>query len=331
MLNTTTVTKLREMKLSMMAEAFQSQLKDSAFHGMSFEERFGLIVDQEWSARKSNRLKDLIKKAGFDEPGACIENIDYYPDRKLDREKIIGLSTCNYIREHQNILLLGATGCGKTYIACALGIAAARNFFRVKYVRLQDLLTDLKIARAGNTFPKAVLQYKKPALLIIDEWMRYPLSEMESRDVLEIADSFSEAVLGKGKFTACLRILWNHIGVTESDDNHNQRAKDHGYRCACHTGVGQELLAWVNETAPADHAAEGNRPNVHGIELTLKRTAIIVLRFVTHFRFTHLPASIVSHIISLINGLQFFECIDLYDILVKAGANFYMIVFLSID
>ena len=154
MLNTTTVTKLREMKLSMMAEAFQSQLKDSAFHGMSFEERFGLIVDQEWSARKSNRLKDLIKKAGFDEPGACIENIDYYPDRKLDRERILALSTCNYIREHQNILLLGATGCGKTYIACALGIAAARNFFKVKYVRLQDLLTDLKIARAGNTFQK---------------------------------------------------------------------------------------------------------------------------------------------------------------------------------
>ena len=189
MLNTTTVTKLREMKLSMMAEAFQSQLKDSAFQGMSFEERFGLIVDQEWSTRKSNRLKDLIKKAGFDEPGACIENIDYYPDRKLDRERIIGLSTCNYIREHQNILLLGATGCGKTYIACALGIAAARNFFRVKYVRLQDLLTDLQIARAGNTFPKAMQQYKKPALLIIDEWMRYPLSELESRDVLEIADA----------------------------------------------------------------------------------------------------------------------------------------------
>ena len=129
MLNTTTVTKLREMKLSMMAEAFQSQLKDSAFHAMSFEERFGLIVDQEWSARKSNRLKDLIKKAGFDEPGACIENIDYYPDRKLDREKIIGLSTCNYIREHQNILLLGATGCGKTYMPVLWALPLQETFF----------------------------------------------------------------------------------------------------------------------------------------------------------------------------------------------------------
>ena len=156
MLNTTTVTKLREMKLSMMAEAFQQQLKESSFQNLSFEERFGLIVDQEWAARKSNRLKDLIKKAGFDQPGACIENIDYFPDRKLDRELITKLSTCNYIRDHHNILLLGATGCGKTYLACALGISAARNFFKVKYVRLQDLLTDLQIARAGNTFPKAM-------------------------------------------------------------------------------------------------------------------------------------------------------------------------------
>ena len=73
MLNTTTVTKLREMKLSAMAEAFQNQLTDPSFQGMRFEDRFGLIVDQEWSTRKSNRLKDIIKKAGFVEPGACIE------------------------------------------------------------------------------------------------------------------------------------------------------------------------------------------------------------------------------------------------------------------
>ena len=189
MLNTATVTKLREMKLSMMAEAFQTQLKDPAFQSLCFEERFGLIVDQEWSTRKNNRLKDLIKKAELYEPGACLENIDYYPDRKLDRELITALSTGNYIREHHNVLLLGATGCGKTYIACALGNAAARNFFQVKYVRLQDLLTDLKIAKAGNTYLKAIQKYNKPALLIIDEWMRYPLSETESRDVLEIADA----------------------------------------------------------------------------------------------------------------------------------------------
>lgn len=189
MLNTSTVTKLHEMKLGTMASAFQAQLKDPAFQTMSFEDRFGLMVDQEWSTRKSNRLEKLIKSAGFYEPGACVENIDYFPDRKLDREIITRLSTCNYIAEHHNILLLGATGCGKTYLACALGIAAARNFYKVKYVRLQDLLTELAIARAGNTFPKVMQQYKKPALLIIDEWMRYPLSETESRDVLEIADA----------------------------------------------------------------------------------------------------------------------------------------------
>ena len=169
MLNTTTVTKLREMKLSAMAKAFQSQLTDPSFQAMSFEDRFGLMVDQEWSNRKSNQLKRLMKRAGFSIPGACMENIQYVPERKLDKEQLISFSTNNYIREHHNIMLLGPTGGGKTYIGCALGVAAVREFFKVKYTRLPELLTELKIARASNTFQKVVDQYKKPALLILDE------------------------------------------------------------------------------------------------------------------------------------------------------------------
>lgn len=189
MLNTTTISRLREMKMSSMASAFQMQLNDPSFQTMSFEDRFGLIVDREWDARKTNQLNRLIKSATFSNPGASIENIDYLPDRNLDRELIAKLSTCNYITEHHHILLLGATGCGKTYMACALGMAAVRNFYRVKYVRLQDILFDLVAARQSNSYPKTLKQYEKPALLIIDEWMRYPLTDIESRCVQDIVDT----------------------------------------------------------------------------------------------------------------------------------------------
>ena len=189
MLTETTVTKLQEMHLSTMAKAFKEQMTDPAMSELSFEDRFGLIVDQEWTNRKNNHLKRLIQKAGFAESGACVEDIDYSGDRNLDKAQITRLATCNYLIEHNNILLLGATGSGKTYLACALGMAAARNFFSVKYVRLPELLTDLAIARVNGTYRKVVQQYAKPVLLIVDEWLLYSLKESEARDLLEIADA----------------------------------------------------------------------------------------------------------------------------------------------
>ena len=171
MLTETTVTKLQEVHLSTMAKAFKEQMTDPAMSELSFEDRFGLIVDQEWTNRKNNHLKRLIQKAGFAESGACVEDIDYSGDRNLDKAQITRLATCNYLIEHNNILLLGATGSGKTYLACALGMAAARNFFSVKYVRLPELLTDLAIARVNGTYRKVVQQYAKPVLLIVDEWL----------------------------------------------------------------------------------------------------------------------------------------------------------------
>ena len=98
-----------------------------------------------------------------------MEDIEYHADRNLDKAQITRLATCNYIAEHNNILLLGATGSGKTYLACALGMAAARNFYTVKYIRLPVLLTELAIARGNGTFRKVIQQYKKPSLLILDE------------------------------------------------------------------------------------------------------------------------------------------------------------------
>jgi len=189
MLTENTVTKLHEIRLGVMAEYFRQQLLDPAMNAMAFEERFGLLVDVEWAARKSNRLKRLIKNAGYAISGACVEDIAYHADRKLDKTQISQLAGCSYIYENHNVIIMGATGVGKTYLACALGIAANRNFFAVKYVRLPDLLSDLAIARVNNIYPKIIKQYTQAKLLILDEWLLFPLKQEEGRDLLEIIEA----------------------------------------------------------------------------------------------------------------------------------------------
>lgn len=189
MLNENTSNKLNEMKLSVMAQSFREQAMDNNFTSMSFEERFGLLVDAEWTTRKNNRLSRLIRNADFTFHDACIEDIEYHPDRNLDRAQITRLSTCNYIQEYHNIIILGATGSGKTYISNAFGMTASRNFYTVKYVRIPDLLGELAVARGEGTYRRVIKQYKQVKLLILDEWLLFPLKESEARDLLEIVEA----------------------------------------------------------------------------------------------------------------------------------------------
>ena len=188
MLANMTVEKLREMRLSIMAGAFNDQLVDPAMSELSFEDRFGLIVDSEWATRKSNSLTRLIRAAGYAFPDACVEDIEYHADRELDKALITRLSTCNYIKEHHNVIILGATGSGKTYLANALGMTACRSFYTVRYTRLPDLLGELAIARAEGRYRNVLKAYKSVSLLILDEWLLYPLKDSEARDLLEIAE-----------------------------------------------------------------------------------------------------------------------------------------------
>jgi len=199
MLDNNTVCKLCDMKMGVMAKSFQRQLEDRAFLELSFEERVGLMVDAEWTSRKNNRMTKLIQGAGFSMPEACVEDIKYHSDRELDKALITRLSTCNYVDECHNVIILGATGGGKSYIANALGVAAARNFKTVRYIRLPDLLGELAIARAEGTYRKALKQFKQVKLLILDEWLLYDLREPEARDLLEIA----EARYGKASTIFC--------------------------------------------------------------------------------------------------------------------------------
>ncbi|UOQ84624.1 IS21-like element helper ATPase IstB [Gracilibacillus salinarum] len=190
MMNKDTRQKLTEMNLKGMIESYDLQgSKD--FDDMSFDQRFQLLVDNEYSRRQSNRLQRLIRQAKFIEPQACVEEIEFHEDRKIDKHLILELFTCNYIKEGRNVILMGATGSGKSYISNALGIAACRNFFHVKYIRLPELIDELVVAKtmADGSLRKILNKYKKVDLLIIDEWLLVNLSEDQSTILLEIIEN----------------------------------------------------------------------------------------------------------------------------------------------
>ena len=191
MVNEATISRLYEMRLSVMAASYRQQMDDNGLQKLSFDERFGLLVDTEWTTRKNNHLKRLIRSADFPLSGACIEDIEYRADRKLDREQITNLATCSYITDKRNIIILGATGAGKTYLACALGMSACRHFHLVKYIRLPELLDELTVAKGEGIFQKVIKGYKKIDLLILDEWLLCPLTDSERRDLLEIVEARS--------------------------------------------------------------------------------------------------------------------------------------------
>ena len=186
MTNESTMNKLMEMRLTAMADAFRLQKDDSSMKDVPFEDRFGMLVDIEYPSRKNNRLKRLIRKAELEQPDASIAAIDYRSGRKLNKDLIERLASCEHITEFRNIFITGATGCGKTYMACAFGMEACKKYYTVQYVRLPDLLLDLQAARDAGNFPTVLKKYTKPVLLIIDEWLFLPLSEAEARNLFEL-------------------------------------------------------------------------------------------------------------------------------------------------
>ena len=192
MIRQSTIDKLHDMRLSAMSDAFECQCKDpDTYQGLSFEDRFGMLVDKEWDKRKSTKLQKLIRSAEFRYPNACMEDIEYHPDRNLDKGQMLEFSTCRYISDDHHIILKGASGNGKTYIACALGIAACRNFIKVRYVRLPDLLNELAVAHGDGTLKKVIKAYQKIDLLILDEFLLSPVSTEQTRELLEIIEARS--------------------------------------------------------------------------------------------------------------------------------------------
>jgi DNA replication protein DnaC len=189
MIDQPTVIKLKEMRLKAMADAFENQLSDKSYDHLSFEERMGILVDCEWSRRRSNKLQRLIQTANFRYPNACVEAIEYHLDRRLNKSQILRLSTCSFVREGHHVILKGATGCGKSFLACALGIAACRQFMSVKYIQLSELLDEVAIAKGEGTLDKLKRRYLKIDLLIIDEWLLLPLSASQSILLFDVIET----------------------------------------------------------------------------------------------------------------------------------------------
>lgn len=191
MRNEETLRKLMNMKLSGMAEAYARQTEDTTFNELSFDQRLELIVDYEYSKRRSNRIARLRKQACFVNPEAAIEDIEYHPDRHLDKELILELATGTYIQNKRNIILMGASGNGKTWLANAFGMHACRNFYKVRYTRLPDLLDEFVVAktRADGSYRKLLKKYKSYAVLIIDDWLLTKPNEEQVRLIFEIIES----------------------------------------------------------------------------------------------------------------------------------------------
>ena len=182
-----TMDKLFEMRMTAMARAYRDVEDAPGAADMDFDELLAMIVDAEWDARRVNRRMRLLRQASFSAPDANIADIRYDPDRKLDRDRIVGLAGCDWIRNARNVVVTGATGAGKTWIGCALGVAACNAFFSVRYVRLPEMLDDLCV-RKDEEWAKSKKKYVKCDLLIIDDWMLEPLKEGEAREVLEIVE-----------------------------------------------------------------------------------------------------------------------------------------------
>lgn len=185
MLNNQTVEKLRDLKLKVMANMLSNP--DNSQKELSFEERLGIMVENEWISKKNSRIKRLINNASLG-LNACIEDIDYTTDRKLDKKVIQQLATCSFIEQKLNIVMSGKTGTGKTYVSCALGNSACRHGYTVKYYRIPELLLEIQDAKAENQYSKFMKSIQNIKLLILDDIGLNSYTLEESRDILEIAE-----------------------------------------------------------------------------------------------------------------------------------------------
>ncbi|MCL1919400.1 MAG: ATP-binding protein [Peptococcaceae bacterium] len=184
MLNENTRVKLRKMALSQMDEEYERQLRDEVALNLSFDERFGMIIDSEYARRNNNRLKRLIKSAGFSDTTACVENISYDIERKLNASLIQTLASCTFIEDKRNLCILGPTGAGKSFLATAFGIAACRKSFTVKYTGLQDMLIELAAAKMAGIFNKTLAVYNTVKLLILDDWLMFDIMDDGEASIL---------------------------------------------------------------------------------------------------------------------------------------------------
>lgn len=188
MLNEQTLQKLRDMRLQAMSDAWLEQQQTADMTALDFDERFGLLVDAEYLSRHNRRLARNLKQAHLRHPHACIEDIDAPEKRGLTKSLVKKLASCSWIHDHLNVIVTGATGVGKTYLACALGQQACRKGYRVLFCRTPRLIDELTLARADGSLPGLLKKLAKLELLILDDWGITPLGDRERSDLMEVIE-----------------------------------------------------------------------------------------------------------------------------------------------
>lgn len=186
MMTEPTIDKLHSMRLPAMASAWIAQRADGRSTDLDFDTRFGMLVDAEHLARDNKKLTRSLSEAKLRLPNACIEDIDFNPKREIERAIIRQLATCHWIGTHSNVIITGATGTGKTYLACALAQQVCRSGRRALYRRMPRLLEELALAHADGTYTRLLGRLAKTDALVLDDWGLAPLRDQERRDVLEI-------------------------------------------------------------------------------------------------------------------------------------------------
>jgi DNA replication protein DnaC len=188
MLNQQTIHKLLVMRLNGMAEAFRHQLEQPDQGGLSFEERFGLLVDRQWDWKENRALVRRLRNSKL-RTSASVEDIDYQKPRGLNRQLLRSLAAeSEWVKQHLNVLLTGATGLGKSWLAAALAHKACRDGYTVYYARAAQLFRELALAHADGSFSRFLRKLALTDVLVIDDFCMAPLSESERRDFLEICD-----------------------------------------------------------------------------------------------------------------------------------------------
>jgi DNA replication protein DnaC len=187
MLSNTTIEGLRELRLDAMAQAVVEQREQPDYATLTFEDRLGLLVDRELLARGNRRLARVLRAAKLKLP-AVIEDIDFRRPRGLDRQSVLHLAESHWVAEHQVVLVVGPTGVGKTYLACALAHAAIRRGHTALYLRAPRIFDELALARADGRLSKLMMSWARIDVVVIDDFLIRPISPDQAADLLEVIE-----------------------------------------------------------------------------------------------------------------------------------------------